>query len=199
MHARLPGESLGYLYSESGALDELLAAVQEGNTVMVNRRAQLGRNTMHTIQLVEECNRRGVHFQALDLGIGLRTPANKMIIRVSFFNQYEREHNRQRSLAGNKLAKQQGPGPGPARGARCQKGGQGDPKALERGLLVAEIVTRTGISRASVQRYRHELLFPPASGRLLVASIFRGKLGRARYCQRLGRCSKATPEGLEPK
>jgi DNA invertase Pin-like site-specific DNA recombinase len=42
-----------------------------------------------------------VHFRALDLGIDSRTPAGKMIIGVfSSFNQYERENNRQKSLAG---------------------------------------------------------------------------------------------------
>jgi DNA phosphorothioation-dependent restriction protein DptG len=60
--------------------------------VVVNRLARLGRNTVHTIQLVEEFNRRGVHFRALDLDIDLRTPAGKMIIGVfSSFNQYDAE------------------------------------------------------------------------------------------------------------
>jgi predicted transcriptional regulator len=34
------------------------------------------------------------------------------------------------------------------------------PWALERGLSVAEIVTLTGISRASVKRYRQQLAQP---------------------------------------
>lgn len=90
-------------------LDELLVAVREGDVVVVIQLARLGRNTAHTIQLVEEFNRRGVHFRVRDLGIDSRTPAGKMIIGVfSSFNQYEREDNRQKSLAGIALAKQQG-------------------------------------------------------------------------------------------
>ena len=50
---------------KSHVLDDLLAAVREGDVVVVNRLARLGRNTVHTIQLVEEFNRRGVHFRAL--------------------------------------------------------------------------------------------------------------------------------------
>jgi DNA invertase Pin-like site-specific DNA recombinase len=81
--------------------------VREGDVVIVNRLERLGRNTVHTVQLVEEFNRRGVHFRALDLGIDLRTPAGKLIIGVfASFNQYERENNRQKSLAGIELAKQ---------------------------------------------------------------------------------------------
>ncbi len=63
------------------ALDALLAAVREGDVVAV-RLARLGRNTVHTIQLVEEFNRLSSHFRALDLGIDSRTLAGKMIMGV---------------------------------------------------------------------------------------------------------------------
>jgi len=69
------------------ALDEPLAAVREGDEVVVNRLTRLGQSTGHKIQLVEEFNRCGVHFRALDLGIDSRTPAGKMIVGVfSSFN-----------------------------------------------------------------------------------------------------------------
>ena len=49
-----------------------------------------------------------MHFRVLDLGIDSRTPSGKMIIGVfSSFNQYERENNREKSLAGIELARQQ--------------------------------------------------------------------------------------------
>lgn len=143
--------------TSSPALTELLEAVREGDVIVVNRLARLGRNTVHTIQLVEEFNRRGIHFRALDLGIDSRTPAGKMIIGVfSSFNQYERENNREKSLAGIDLAKQQGKHMGRPAGRDAEKLTK-VAKALEKGLSVAEIVTLTGISRASVKRYRQEL------------------------------------------
>jgi hypothetical protein len=72
--------------TSSPALTELLADV-----VIVNRLARLGHNTVHTIHLVEEFNRHGVHFRALDLGIDSRTPAGKLIIAVfASFKQYNR-------------------------------------------------------------------------------------------------------------
>jgi DNA invertase Pin-like site-specific DNA recombinase len=112
---------------------------------------------VHTVQLVEEFNRRGVHFRALDLGIDSRTPAGKLIIGVfASFNQYERENNRQKSLAGIELAKQQGKQLGRPAGRDAEKFAKVT-KAFARGLSVAEIVTLTGISRASVKRYRREL------------------------------------------
>lgn len=104
---RIFQEKVSGTRTRSPALDELLAAVREDDIVVLNRLAWLGRNTVHTIQLVEEFNRRGVYFRALDLGIDSRILAGKMIIGVfSSFKQYERENNWQKSLAGTELAKQ---------------------------------------------------------------------------------------------
>ena len=157
---RIFQEKISGARTHSPVLDELLAAVREGD-VVVNRLARLGRNTVHTIQLVEAFNRCGVHFRALDLGIDSRTPAGKMIIGVfSSFNQYERENNRQKSLAGIELAKQQGKQQGKHLGRPAGRDAGKLAKvatALARGLSVAEIVTLTGISRASIKRYRQEL------------------------------------------
>ena len=155
--SRIFQEKVSGTRTRSLALDELLAAVREGDVVVVNRLARLGRNTVHTIQLAAEFNRCGVHFQALDLGIDSRTPAGKMIIGVfSSFNQYERENNREKILAGIQLAKQQGKHLGRPAGRDAEKLSK-VAKALEKGLSVAEIAALTGISRASVKRYRQEL------------------------------------------
>lgn len=51
---RIFREKVSGTRTHSPALDELLAAVREGDIVVVNRLARLGRNTVHTIQLVEE-------------------------------------------------------------------------------------------------------------------------------------------------
>lgn len=106
---------------------------------------------------MDEFNHRGVHLRALDLGINSRTPAGKLIIGIfSSFNQYERENNREKSLADIVLAKQQGKHLGRPAGLDAKKLAKVN-KALEKGLSVAEIVTLTGISRASVKSYRQEL------------------------------------------
>lgn len=143
--------------TSSQALDEMLTAVRKGDMVVVNRLVWLGRNTLHTIQLVEEFHRRGVHFRALDIGIDSRTLAGKMIIGVfSSLNQCEWENNRQKSLTGTALAKQQGKHVGRPAGRNAEKLAK-VAKALAKGLSVAKIVTLTGISRTSVKRYRQEI------------------------------------------
>jgi DNA invertase Pin-like site-specific DNA recombinase len=51
---RIFQEKVSGTRTQRHALDELVAAVCEEDTVVVNRLARLGRNTVHTIQLVEE-------------------------------------------------------------------------------------------------------------------------------------------------
>jgi hypothetical protein len=63
-------------------------------------------------------------------------------------------------LAGIELAKQQGQHLGCPAGREAAKGAK-VAKALERGLSVAEMVTLTGSSRASVKCYRPELAPAP--------------------------------------
>jgi DNA invertase Pin-like site-specific DNA recombinase len=46
---RIFQEKVSGTRTKSHALDELLAAVREGDVVVVNRLARLGRNTVHTI------------------------------------------------------------------------------------------------------------------------------------------------------
>jgi DNA invertase Pin-like site-specific DNA recombinase len=81
-----------------------------------------------------------------------------MIVGVlSSLNQYARESNREKSLVGIMLAKQQGKHLGLPTERNAEKRVK-LAKALEKGLSVAEIVTLTGISRASVKRYRQEIV-----------------------------------------
>jgi DNA invertase Pin-like site-specific DNA recombinase len=94
------------------------------------------------------------------LGINLRTPAGKLIRGVFSSFKQEQENNRQKSLAGIELAKQQGKHLGCPAGHDAEKVAK-VANARERGLSVAEMVTLTGSSCASVKRYRPELAPAP--------------------------------------
>ncbi|WP_288423974.1 recombinase family protein [uncultured Spirosoma sp.] len=155
---RIFQEKVTGVRTSSPALDEMLAMLREDDIVVVNRLARLGRDTIHTIQLVNQFNQRGIHFRALDLGVDSRTPAGKLIISTfASFNQYERENNREKSLAGIKLAKDAGKHMGRPEGV--------DEEAYEKveiahnkGASVKEIVKMTGVSLSSVKRYRKLIL-----------------------------------------
>ena len=151
---RIFQEKVTGVRTSSPALDEMLALLREDDIVVVNRLARLGRNTIHTIQLVEEFNRRGIHFKALDLGVDSRTPAGRLIISTfASFNQYERENNREKSLAGIALGKAQGKHMGRPEGVD-EASFQKVKLAFEKGASVKEAAAMTAVSLSSVKRYR---------------------------------------------
>src|SRR5690349_21541875 len=62
------------------ALDEMLAQLREGDTVIVAKFNRLGRSTTHLINLVNEFAQKRVHFRALDFGIDTATPTGRLLL-----------------------------------------------------------------------------------------------------------------------
>jgi DNA invertase Pin-like site-specific DNA recombinase len=135
-------------------LDEMVRLLRPGDTVTVARLSRLGRSSSHLLQLVADFTEKGVGFVSLDLGIDTTTPTGRMVLGIfAALAEYEREGNRERSLAGIALAKAQGKHIGRRPGVNAA--------ALEKvktslaaGLSVSQIVQVTGISETSVKRYR---------------------------------------------
>lgn len=148
--------------SSRPALDDMLSRLREGDTVVVARLNRLGRSLVHIITLVAELASKGIHFKALDLGIDTSTPAGKMILSVfASLAEYERETILEKTKAGQKLAIQQGKHVGRPKGFNQEMFSKVK-TATERGMSISEIVKLTGISRASVTRYRR-LISPKMS------------------------------------
>jgi len=91
------------------ALDEMLALLRAGDTVIVSRLNRLGRSRNHLIDLVSEFAERNIVFKALDLGIDSSTVAGKLVLRIfSALADYERETILEKTRAGQLLAKANG-------------------------------------------------------------------------------------------
>lgn len=139
------------------ALDQLLAGLRSGDTVMVARFFRLGRSRDHLINLLGEFAQKGIHFKALDLGVDSNTPAGRMVLQIfAALAEYDRESLLEKTKAGQMLAKAKGKHMGRPKGNDVEKFTKVK-KALERGLSVAETVSLTGISQSSVKRYRKQL------------------------------------------
>ena len=139
------------------ALDELLSYVREGDTVIVSRFNRLGRSRAHLIDLIDELVKLGVNFKALDLGIDTSTPSGKLVIGIfSSLAEYEREMILEKTRAGQLLAKAKGKHIGRPAGVDTEKYAKVK-KLLEKGFGNSEIVELTGVSLASVMRYRNAI------------------------------------------
>jgi DNA invertase Pin-like site-specific DNA recombinase len=90
-------------------LDELLASLNEGDTLVVWKLDRLGRSTIHLLQLLDDLRKRNVDFQAITQGIDTTTAVGRMLYgQLSVFAEFEREQISERTKAGMKAAKARG-------------------------------------------------------------------------------------------
>ncbi len=90
-------------------LDDLLALLQSGDTLVVWKLDRLGRSTIHLLQLLDDLRKRGVDFQAITQGIDTTTAIGRMLYgQLAVFAEFEREQISERTKAGMAAAKARG-------------------------------------------------------------------------------------------
>lgn len=90
-------------------LDKALAAVGEGDTLVVWKLDRLGRKTLHVLQLVEELEDRGVGFRSLQEEFDTGTTAGKLMFQMlGMLAEFERNTIVDRVTAGMEAAKERG-------------------------------------------------------------------------------------------
>jgi DNA invertase Pin-like site-specific DNA recombinase len=140
--------------AERKGLDEALAYVRNGDTLVVWRLDRLGRSLPHLIATLTGLEERGIGFKSLTENIDTTTSGGKLIFHIfGALAEFERNLIRERTTAGLMAAR-----------ARGRKGGR--PKALTGKQLsiaqalynnkqnpIAEIYQTLRISRATLYRY----------------------------------------------
>ena len=137
-------------------LDNCLAALQPGDTLVVWRLDRLGRSMPHLVGLVEELLGKGVGFRSLQDGaIDTTTASGELMFNIfSSLAQFERRLIQERTTAGLAAAR-----------ARGRLGGRkpirpDDPRVVsakqlhkDRSLSIDQICATLGISRPTFYRY----------------------------------------------
>src|SRR5438876_1767658 len=140
--------------TERKGLDEALAYVREGDTLVVWRLDRLGRSLKHLIETVAILDSRKIGFKSLTENIDTTTSGGKLIFHIfGALAEFERNLIRERTNAGLLAAR-----------ARGRKGGR--PKSLtgkrvhmaqelynNKENAIADICKTLGISRATLYRY----------------------------------------------
>src|SRR3989441_9806091 len=104
--------------TERKGLEEALAYVREGDTLVVWRLDRLGRSLKHLIETVSQLDNRKIGFKSLTENIDTTTSGGKLIFHIfGALAEFERDIIRERTLAGLQAAR-----------ARGRRGGR--PKAL---------------------------------------------------------------------
>lgn len=90
-------------------LDDMLAELKSGDTLVVWKLDRLGRSTIHLLQLLSDLRDRGVDFQALIQGIDTTTAIGRMLYgQLAVFAEFEREQISDRTKAGMAAARKRG-------------------------------------------------------------------------------------------
>jgi DNA invertase Pin-like site-specific DNA recombinase len=95
--------------TERRGLDDMLASLMKGDTLVVWKLDRLGRSTIHLLQLLSDLRDRGVDFQAITQGIDTTTAVGRMLYgQLAVFAEYERSLISERTKAGMAAAKARG-------------------------------------------------------------------------------------------
>ena len=95
--------------TERKGLDEALAYVRKGDTLVVWRLDRLGRSLPHLIATMTDLEERGIGFQSLTENIDTTTSGGKLIFHIfGALAEFERNLIRERTNAGLMAARQRG-------------------------------------------------------------------------------------------
>lgn len=95
--------------TKRAGLDELLAKLEEGDTLVVWKLDRLGRSTIHLLQILSDLRDRSIDFQALTQGIDTTTAVGRMLFgQLAVFAEFERETISERTKAGMEAARRRG-------------------------------------------------------------------------------------------
>jgi len=90
-------------------LDDVLASLVTGDTLVVGKLDRHGRSTVHLLQLLDQLRARGVDFIAITQGIDTTTAVGRMLYgQLAVFAEFEREQISERTRAGMAAAKRRG-------------------------------------------------------------------------------------------
>jgi DNA invertase Pin-like site-specific DNA recombinase len=132
-------------------LDNLIADVQVGDTVVATSLCRIADNTKHLMEIVESLNAAGASLKIIDNGIDTSTPQGEIIrVLLGAISNFERQVVRERQAVGIAKAKQAGRYKGRKPTAMAKTD---EVLALNvQGLTRQKIADQLGIGIASVYR-----------------------------------------------
>src|SRR2546425_10337465 len=144
--------------SERKGLDEALAYLRPGDTLVVWKLDRAGRSLTHLIELLKGLKERGVDFISVTEKIDTTTPGGKLIFHLmGALAEFERDLIRERTNAGLAAARARG-----RIGGRPKRLATNGKVALARRLFadpnhsIPEICSTLRISRSTLYRYVRE-------------------------------------------
>ena len=132
--------------------DAALAALQEGDVLVVYSLSRAGRSTLHLAQMLEALRARNIGFQSLSEAIDTTTPFGKMAFAMlGALAEFERDVLLERCEAGREAARARGVKFGPKLKSRPKE--VDDIRARHAaGVSPTALARELGLSRATIYR-----------------------------------------------
>lgn len=134
-------------------LDQALAELDEGDTLVVWRLDRLGRFLSHLVATIDNLTRRGINLRSLHEAIDTTTPTGRLMVHlIASLAEFERELTIERTIAGLEAAKARGANLGSPTVWAPQRAEAAE-TLLAAGATVTQAAAALGVSRATI--YRH--------------------------------------------
>jgi DNA invertase Pin-like site-specific DNA recombinase len=133
-------------------LDELLADVQPGDTIVVYKLDRLGRSTAHVAGLIHDLTERGIFIESISDGLNSSTPTGRAMLQMlAIFAEMERTFIIERTRAGLAAKRAQGVIGGRPKVTDSKKAKQAQTLRTA-GESVPDIAKALGVSIATIYR-----------------------------------------------
>jgi DNA invertase Pin-like site-specific DNA recombinase len=140
--------------AERKGLQEALAYVREGDTLVVWRLDRLGRSLKHLIETITNLNNRKIGFKSITENIDTTTSGGKLIFHIfGALAEFERDIIRERTNAGLQAARARGRKGGRPKSLTGKKVAMAQELYNNKQNAIADICKTLGISRATLYRY----------------------------------------------
>lgn len=134
-------------------LEELLASLQQGDTLCVWKLDRLGRSTIHLLQMLDDLRKRGVDFQAITQGIDTTNAVGRMLYgQLAVFAEFEREQISERTKAGMQAAKARGKHIGRPRKLNADQITRARTQIAARQYTITDIARNYGVAPLTISR-----------------------------------------------
>ena len=135
-------------------LDDALAYLREGDTLVVWKLDRLGRSLKHLISIITQLSEEAKEFKSLQESLDTATPTGKLIFHVlGALAEFERSLIRERTVAGLAAARARGRIGGRPRVLNKRNLAMAKSMLADPSCSVAEVAKTLGVSKATIYNY----------------------------------------------
>ena len=140
--------------TERVGLEQALAYVRPGDTLVVWRLDRLGRSLKHLIEIITALHDRGIGFKSITENIDTTTSGGKLVFHIfGALAEFERDIIRERTQAGLQAARARGKRGGRPKVLKDKKVAMAQALYNDKNNSIAEICKTLNISRSTLYRY----------------------------------------------